>query len=151
MRSTRAACGGATTRGLARTSGEVGLTSTGTTVGTTEVNGQQIVIRQSNLAGLNVTRKVFLPADGYFARYLETLARAVTARSASRMTIAGFLPGDDPDPERQRGPGRATAGDRARRSRHRLPPPSAPCLPRTSPRSEPTPGSASCCATASAW
>ena len=46
---------------------------TGTGFGTTEQNGREIVIRQSGLAGLNVTRKVFLPQDGYFARYLEIL------------------------------------------------------------------------------
>ena len=45
----------------------------GTGFGTTEQNGREIVIRQNALAGLNVTRKVFLPQDGYFARYLEIL------------------------------------------------------------------------------
>lgn len=41
--------------------------------GTTEQNGREIVVRQSNLAGLNVTRKIFVPQDGYFTRYLEIL------------------------------------------------------------------------------
>ncbi|HEX3153214.1 MAG TPA: carboxypeptidase regulatory-like domain-containing protein [Candidatus Angelobacter sp.] len=52
---------------------------TGTGFGTTEQNGREIVIRQSGLAGLNVTRKVFLPQDGYFARYLEILTNPGTS------------------------------------------------------------------------
>ena len=34
---------------------------------------REVVLRQANLAGLDVTRKVFVPADGYFARYIERL------------------------------------------------------------------------------
>jgi 5-hydroxyisourate hydrolase-like protein (transthyretin family) len=41
--------------------------------GTTDQNGDQITINQPNLAGLNVTRKVYIPRDGYFARYVEIL------------------------------------------------------------------------------
>ena len=51
---------------------------TGNGFGTTEQNGREIVIRQNALAGLNVTRKVFLPQDGYFARYLEILTNPGT-------------------------------------------------------------------------
>ncbi|MFL6388274.1 MAG: carboxypeptidase regulatory-like domain-containing protein [Terriglobales bacterium] len=51
----------------------------GTGFGTTEQNGREIVIRQNALAGLNVTRKVFLPQDGYFARYLEILTNPGTS------------------------------------------------------------------------
>src|SRR5262249_3582311 len=40
---------------------------------TTEINGRQIVITQFGLSGLDVTRKIFVPNDGYFARYLELL------------------------------------------------------------------------------
>lgn len=46
---------------------------TGSSVGTPEENRREVAIQQQNLAGLNVTRKVFVPADGYFVRYLETL------------------------------------------------------------------------------
>ena len=56
------------------------ITSNGTTtrfnggsVGTLEFGGQQIVTRQQGLAGLTVTRKTFVPPDGYFARFLEVL------------------------------------------------------------------------------
>ncbi len=46
---------------------------TGVSVGTTEESRREIVVGQQNLAGLNVTRKAFVPRDGYFVRYLETL------------------------------------------------------------------------------
>ena len=41
--------------------------------GTSEDGGREIAVRQSGLAGLNVTRKVYVPTAGYFARYLEIL------------------------------------------------------------------------------
>jgi hypothetical protein len=46
----------------------------GSAIRFTEVNGREIVVRQQNLAGLDVTRKVFIPLTGYFARYLEILS-----------------------------------------------------------------------------
>ncbi|MCU1383321.1 MAG: LamG domain protein jellyroll fold domain protein [Acidobacteria bacterium] len=46
---------------------------TGGDFGTVEEKNREIVIRQDDVAGLSVTRKVFVPATGYFARYLETL------------------------------------------------------------------------------
>lgn len=48
-------------------------------VGTTEQNGRETVIRQDNLAGLNVVRKIFIPQDGYFARYLEIISNPGTS------------------------------------------------------------------------
>ena len=36
-----------------------------------ESMGREIVVRQNGLAGLNVTRKVYVSQEGYFARYLE--------------------------------------------------------------------------------
>ena len=55
---------------------------TGGTIGTTEANGREIVISQSNLAGLNVSRKV-LVSSNYFARYLEIL----TNPTANSITV----------------------------------------------------------------
>ena len=46
---------------------------TGSSLGSQQISGRQIAINQNGLAGLNVTRKVFVPQDGYFARYLEIL------------------------------------------------------------------------------
>ncbi len=55
----------------------------GSPLGGREENGREVVTRQNNLAGLEVTRKVYVPEDGYFARYLETLhnstAQPITA------------------------------------------------------------------------
>src|SRR5206468_46077 len=45
----------------------------GQVLGTVGQGGREISISQSGLAGLNVTRRVFVPRDGYFARYLEVL------------------------------------------------------------------------------
>ncbi|HXG48854.1 MAG TPA: carboxypeptidase regulatory-like domain-containing protein, partial [Methylomirabilota bacterium] len=42
-------------------------------VGASEDGGREVAVRQTAVAGLNVTRKVFVPRDGYFARYLEVL------------------------------------------------------------------------------
>ena len=46
----------------------------GNTVGTIEGQGRELVIRQQNVASLDVTRKIFVPQDGYFSRYLELLS-----------------------------------------------------------------------------
>ncbi|MCU1382031.1 MAG: LamG domain protein jellyroll fold domain protein [Acidobacteria bacterium] len=46
---------------------------TGANIATTENNGREIAVSQTNVAGLNVTRKV-LVAPEYFARYLELLS-----------------------------------------------------------------------------
>jgi hypothetical protein len=40
---------------------------------TTANNPRELDIQQANIAGLNITRKIFVPRDGYFARYLEVL------------------------------------------------------------------------------
>ena len=52
-------------------SGGVATRFTGATTGTAEQNQQQIVVQQDGLGGLTVTRKIFVPRDGYFARYVE--------------------------------------------------------------------------------
>jgi protocatechuate 3,4-dioxygenase beta subunit len=46
----------------------------GASIGTSAQNGKELSTQQQNIAGLNVTRKVFVPQDGYFARYLEILS-----------------------------------------------------------------------------
>ena len=56
---------------------------TGASVGSSEDAQQEIAIRQTGLAGLEVTRKVFAPVDGYFVRYLEILRNPGTAPSPS--------------------------------------------------------------------
>ncbi len=54
------------------------LPFTGSNVGFTQDNGRQIVIQQLGLANLNVTRKIFVPSTGYFARYMESLTNPGT-------------------------------------------------------------------------
>ncbi len=45
----------------------------GTVYVPTEENRREVVLRQQGLFGLDVTRKVYLPIDGYFVRWLELL------------------------------------------------------------------------------
>lgn len=45
----------------------------GSPTGTTANGGREIDIQQSGIASLKIIRKVFVPRDGYFARYLEVL------------------------------------------------------------------------------
>jgi len=55
-------------------SGGTTLTFSGGSIGRTEDGGREIAVRQDGLAGLNVVRKVFVPATGYFVRHLELLS-----------------------------------------------------------------------------
>lgn len=48
----------------------------GASIGSTEEGGREIAVRQPGVAGLDVTRKVFVPRTGYFARYLEVLSNS---------------------------------------------------------------------------
>lgn len=36
-------------------------------------NGRELDIEQQNIDGLNITRKIYIPVDGYFVRYLEVI------------------------------------------------------------------------------
>jgi hypothetical protein len=47
--------------------------------GSAELGGRQYVVRQQNLSGLNVTRKVYVPREGYFARHLEVITNPTAA------------------------------------------------------------------------
>ena len=44
---------------------------TGSSTATVEINRRQVAIRQAGVGGLTVTRKVYVPPTGYFARYLD--------------------------------------------------------------------------------
>lgn len=52
--------------------------TSGARSGSTELGGRQYVVRQQNLSGLNVTRKVYVPREGYFARHLEVISNPTT-------------------------------------------------------------------------
>jgi len=45
-------------------------------VATQENSGREIVVKKTDLGGINVTRKIYVPEDAYFARYLEILSNA---------------------------------------------------------------------------
>ncbi|HXG46421.1 MAG TPA: carboxypeptidase regulatory-like domain-containing protein, partial [Methylomirabilota bacterium] len=46
----------------------------GSGFGTIEEGGRELVLSQTGVNGLDVTRKIYVPCDGYFARYLEILS-----------------------------------------------------------------------------
>ena len=54
-------------------SGGTATPFTGSSTAATSSNGREFDITQSGVDGLNITRKVYIPIDGYFARYLEVL------------------------------------------------------------------------------
>ncbi len=65
----------------------------GASFGTREENGREIAVRQDNLLGLNVTRKVFVPSTGYFARYLEVLQNPGSSPLTVDLQLASRLYG----------------------------------------------------------
>jgi protocatechuate 3,4-dioxygenase beta subunit len=66
---------------------------TGNTVGTYEDGGREIATRQNNVAGVDVTRKVFVPRDGYFARYLEILTNSTSTPVSLKVRLRSRLGG----------------------------------------------------------
>ncbi len=56
----------------------------GSTTGIGEEENREVGITQTGIAGLDVTRKIYVPETGYFARYLEILSNpGACARSRS--------------------------------------------------------------------
>ena len=66
---------------------------TGATFGTRENAARGIAVRQDGVAGLNVTRKVFVPPAGYFARYLELLSNPTEQAITVDVEVASRLYG----------------------------------------------------------
>jgi len=65
---------------------------TGSSVAQLEAQGRELVIREANrIAELEVTRKVFVPATGYFARYLEILNNPTNADITVGVEVAADL------------------------------------------------------------
>jgi hypothetical protein len=82
MSGTNNVFGGTTGQGGAQLELQTSTTAvpfTGNNVGTYEDAEREIATRQNNVAGLDVTRKIFVPRDGYFARYLEILTNPTPA------------------------------------------------------------------------
>jgi len=64
-------------------SGDVATRFGGAATAQVEQNRRQFTVQQTGIAGLDVTRKIFVPADGYFSRYLEVLSNS----TASPITV----------------------------------------------------------------
>ena len=56
----------------------------------TEGFGREISVRQ-NLAGLSVTRKVFVPLDGYFTRYVEIVTNPTSAPVTLDLRLTSYI------------------------------------------------------------
>jgi len=52
---------------------------TGAQYGTLLQSGQEIAIEQDGIAGLNVVRHIYVPSNGYMARYLEVLTNPTSS------------------------------------------------------------------------
>jgi hypothetical protein len=52
---------------------------TGSQYGTVLQSGQEVAIEQDGIAGLNVVRHVYVPSNGYMARYLEVLTNPTSS------------------------------------------------------------------------
>jgi hypothetical protein len=59
--------------------------------GTTEDQAREIVLRQDNVGGLNVTRKTLVPAAGYFARHLELLTNPTDQPITADVRLSSYL------------------------------------------------------------
>lgn len=77
------------------TSGGTTTRFSGPEVPTIEDGGREIAVRQENLAGLSVTRKVFVPKAGYFARYLEIFRNPTAAPIAIDVDLTSYPSGLD--------------------------------------------------------
>lgn len=79
--------GGTTTR---FTGGSAALTTAG--------NGREVALRQDNLAGLTVIRRIAVPTDGYFVRYLDTLINSGSTPVTLGLSLRSLLaaPGSTP-------------------------------------------------------
>src|SRR5262249_35301257 len=64
---------------------------TGASFGTTEDQAREVVVHQDGLNGLNVTRKVFVPSAGYFARYLEELTNPTDQPITVDVRVTSYL------------------------------------------------------------
>ena len=73
--------------------GGVATRFVGNTVGTIEDQSREIAVRQQDLAGLDVTRKIFVAKEGYFARYLETISNPTAAPITLDVRVTSYVRG----------------------------------------------------------
>ena len=67
--------------------------SPGTTVARSELTGRQVVYGPIGLSGVEATRKVFVPASGGFARFLDTITNPSAVSVTLTVQSAGSLGG----------------------------------------------------------
>lgn len=60
----------------------------GASFGTLEQQRREVVIRQESVNGVAVTRKVYVPTDGYFARYLDVITNTSSEPVTIDVTLA---------------------------------------------------------------
>ena len=65
----------------------------GNTVGTIEDQGREVAVRQQSVASLDVTRKIFVPREGYFARYLEIITNPTAAPITLDVRVTSYVRG----------------------------------------------------------
>ncbi len=76
---------------LTLTQGGVAFKFTGSTFGSLSLSGRQLSITQTGIAGLNVTRRIYVPSDGYFARYVELISNPGTQNVTVDLTGFGSV------------------------------------------------------------
>jgi len=64
------------------------------TAGLLDQNGRQVVIGPSPFLGMNVTRKIFSPAEGGFARYLEIVENPANTTQTVTVRVSSNLGSD---------------------------------------------------------
>ncbi len=60
-----------------------------TTIAIQTLAGRQIEINQADLAGLNITRKIFVPSNGYFTRRLEVIQNPTSSPVTINVSLLG--------------------------------------------------------------
>jgi len=63
---------------------------------TIEDGNREVAVRQENVGGLSVTRKVFVPRNGYFARYLEVFRNPGAVPITVGVAMTGYIGGAGP-------------------------------------------------------
>ncbi|HEY7817717.1 MAG TPA: hypothetical protein VIG29_05835, partial [Vicinamibacteria bacterium] len=71
--------------------GPATATYAGGQFGFLEEQGRELVTARESLLGLSVRRKIYVPADGYFARYLEVLENETASPIAFTLTLVTNL------------------------------------------------------------
>lgn len=72
-------------------SGASTQTFAGSSFATQEDGRRELVVRQDNIGNLNITRKIYVPQEGYFARYLEILTNPTSSPISVGVKLRSFF------------------------------------------------------------